>query len=156
MKFLPAIESMLSKGLPYLIKGGEKFAPLVFIDDLCELMIRASGNRKAVGKCYTAIPREEAGIHDVLQRIAETRGYSFPQHKKNKLPLVIQAMLWGLLYRAMGKKERPPINLRLINLLSIRGKAFDLDARKDLDWNTGHSLDEGLQLALAWNADAHT
>lgn len=149
-KFLPALTGMMRKGLPWLVRGGERFAPVVHMEDLCDLLQRAGTHVHAVGRRYAAIHRHPIGIHGLLRQVAKTMGYTYPTAKVPKAPLVLMAFLWRLFARLTGGKKRPPLDMRTISLLSKRGRVFDDAARYELGWKPVRSLEEGLKDALAW------
>lgn len=49
----------IEKGNLFFAKSGEKFAPLSYIDDLCNLFIRAIYNEESVGNKYLGIKYSE-------------------------------------------------------------------------------------------------
>jgi nucleoside-diphosphate-sugar epimerase len=149
-KFLPMVEGMLRNGLPFLVAGGERDAPVVHIDDLCELLWTVGIQPRATGGRYSALSRQPFGLHDFWERVANLRGHAFPTRKVAKWPLVLLGAFGRLTRRIPGVPWRPSFDLRMVSLLSKRTPVFDDAARRDLGWAPTYSLEEGLHSAFAW------
>lgn len=151
--FIPSIVKMLKYGIKFLVTGGEKNAPVVYIDDLCELFYLAGINEIAIGKKYVSLKENEIGIHVFLKIIARKMNYPFPKKIYPKIPLVVIAFILDKIYRLLRRKKQPKINMRIIGALSNRAKLFNYDAVKDLGWDHRVSIIEGIDKALAWHKD---
>ena len=87
--FLPAIIKLLRYGLPFFVRGGEKNAPVIFVDDLCDLLIRSFLSDNAIGKKYVSLEKSDIGIHEFIRIVARELGYAYPSKIYPKWPLVV-------------------------------------------------------------------
>lgn len=150
--FMPMVIKMLQYGLPFLIKGGEKNAPIIYVDDLCELFYLAGINDVSLGKKYVSLRRNKLGIHDFLNIIASKKNYPFPKKIYPKLPLVIYAIILDKFYKLFSINSTPKINLRVINALSNRANYFNDKAVQELGWDQKISIPDGVEKALTWQS----
>lgn len=148
--FMPSVIKMLQYGIKFLIKGGEKNVPVVYIDDLCELFYLAGVNEIAIGKKYVSLKENEIGIHEFLKIVAERMNYPFPDKVYPKIPFVIISFVLDKIYRVFRLKKQPKINMRIVGALSNRAKVFNHEAIKDLGWDHKVSVSDGINKTLAW------
>jgi nucleoside-diphosphate-sugar epimerase len=151
--YMPTIHKILKSGLDFTIKGGERNASVVYVDDLCELFHLAGIKDIALGKRYVSLKESEIGIHGFLKMIADKLNYPFPQKVYPKLPMVMIAFVLDKYYKIFGLKSTPKINMRLIGILSNRAKHFNGDAIEELGWDQRVTIPEGIDKALAWQRD---
>jgi nucleoside-diphosphate-sugar epimerase len=148
--FMPSVLKALQYGLKFLIKGGEKNAAVVYVDDLCELFHLAGTKDVALGKKYVGIKKSDIGIHGFLKMVAEKMNYSFPQKVYPKLPLVLIAVILEKIHRIFRIRSTPRINTRLIDALSYQSKYFNENAIRELGWDQRVNIPEGIDKALTW------
>ncbi len=149
-KYLPGLINLLKNNLQFIIRGGEKNAPIVFIDDICELFYLAGIKNESIGKKYSSLKESEKGVHDFIKMLSVKIGIPFPKKVYPKLPMVIYAFLlkkFGKIFKINFKLK---IDKRLIEILSKKAKYFNTEAKKDLGWDQKTSLSEGLEIALNW------
>lgn len=146
--FMPSILKMLEYGVPFFVKGGELDAPVVFVDDLCELMIKSAFNNIAIGKKYISLEKNEIGIHEFIRMIAREEGYKYPTKIYPKMPLILIAQLQALKYKIF-KVKKPKLTIRVINALSGRAKYFN-NAIKDLGWHHKTNYLDGIRKTLEY------
>jgi nucleoside-diphosphate-sugar epimerase len=151
--FMPTVIKILKYGLKFTIKGGERNAPVIYVDDLCELLYLTGIKDIALGKKYVSLKKSDIGIHGFLKIVADKMNYPFPQKAYPKLPLVMIAFVLDKFYKIFGFKSTPKINMRLIGILSNKAKYFNEDAIKDLGWDQRVTIPEGIDKALAWYKD---
>jgi len=144
--FLPQIMQMLKYPIPFLIKGGEKNAPIIYVDDLCELFYLSAINDISIGKKYVSLEKNSMGMHDVIRLVAAKKGFTCPDKIYPRLPLVILIKLNSILHSLLGVKKLA-INMRVINGLSARGKYFN-NAKNDLNWKQKVSISDGISRAI--------
>ena len=155
--FLPAVASALRNGMPFVVRGGEQNAPIVYVDDLCDLFCLAATSKIAVGKSYSSLKQNELGIHGFLRLLANHLGYHYPRRRLPRWPLVVVALTLGVVWRLLRNEKEPPLTLRVINFLSSRGREFLDDAKRDLGWDHVVSFEEGItQSSSYWTQLAST
>jgi nucleoside-diphosphate-sugar epimerase len=139
---IPITLKLLKYNKLKLIKGGEDNAPLIYVDELCDLLIKAGTNKNAIGKRYISVKGLEIGIHDFIKIIADKYNYNFSNKSYSKFFYMLLAAFVELLYKL--KKKKPPLTKSIINVLSINfknyKKRFD-NAKKDLDWEQNTTED---------------
>lgn len=134
---------LLKYGKIRLIKGGENNAPLIFIDELCDLFIRTIQNINTINKKYISVKGLDAGVHDFFKMIADKTGYNtIPKRIYPKILYYILAVVIEGYYKLFKKGKNPPFNKRLVNIFSINfssyKKKYD-DPYKDLGWGQNTS-----------------
>lgn len=134
----------------FVVKGGEKNAPLVYVDDLCELFYLAGLKEIAIGKKYVSLKESEIGIHRFLEMLANKIDCPFPRRVYPKFPLVMAAFFLDKGFRALRLKGKPKLNMRMIGALSARAMHFHHEAVKDLGWDHTVSLPDALERAYLW------
>lgn len=84
-RFLPSVMGSLRKGGFFSVTGGEKNAPVVSLDDLCELFRLAALNQYSSENNYLGAGGASMGIHRFFERIADRIGVTAPKWtlKKN-------------------------------------------------------------------------
>lgn len=145
---IPMIANMLKNGLPFLSKGGETNAPIVFVDDLCELFYQAMINEKAIGKKYVSLERNDTGMHDVVRMVAELLEYKYPTKIYPKIFIRIRMRINKWL-NALFHKNYPVLSLREINILSNHGQYFN-NAYAEIGWKQNTSIYKGVKEAVNW------
>ncbi len=151
--FMPSVLKTLKYGLKFIVKGGEKNAAVVYVDDLCELFHLAGIKEVALGKKYVSVKRSDIGIHDFLKMVAAKMNYPFPQKIYPKLPLLFIASILKMIYKTFRIQSTPRINNRLIDALSYKSKYFNENATRELNWDHRVTIPEGIDKALAWQMD---
>lgn len=149
-KLVPGIIHNLASKRLKLVTGGEKNAPLIYLDDLCELFYQTVITADAVDKKLAGVQKLEIGIHDFIAQLAKQTGYPVPHTKLPKTLLLAIAIIWEALFKLLGIKKSPPLSKRVVDILSIN---FDA-ARYNLDtlpeWQPKVSVMEGITLTLDW------
>jgi nucleoside-diphosphate-sugar epimerase len=140
--FVPQIINAIKKGRIKLIKGGECNAPLIYVDELCDLFIRAALSNTSIGKRYISVKGIDMGIHEVIQIIAHKLKMNVPGKIYPKLPLFIFSMLIEMYFSLFHKGKRPFINRTMVDVFSINfndyRKTYD-NPKKDLNWEQNRS-----------------
>lgn len=144
--FMPMIIKMLKGGLDFLVKGGEKNVPIVFVDDLCELFIQSMNNDKAIGKKYVSLEENPVGVHDVVKMVAKRLGYRYPEKVYSKMAIRARMRINRIL-NALFKTSKPILSLREINILSNHAVYFN-NADRDIQWKQKMDVRKGINLAV--------
>lgn len=145
---IPMIADMLKNGLPFLSRGGEMNAPIVFVDDLCELFYQVIVNKKAIGKQYVSLEKSDMGIHDVVRLVADMLGYKYPTKVYPKIIIRIRMRINKWL-NALFHKNYPVLSLREINILSNHAQYFN-NAEAEIGWRQNTPIYEGVKKAVDW------
>lgn len=147
--FVPTIIENLNNNNLFFVTGGEKYAPLSYIDDLCDLFIRAIYNEKSVGNKYFGIKDSEKGIHDFINLIAQKTNNNPPEKKYSKRKLMIKAVILQMLYSFFKIKKSPSLSIRMVDVLSISYKLSEEQKRNNLGWEAKVDMEEGIEQILS-------
>jgi nucleoside-diphosphate-sugar epimerase len=147
-RFIPHIVNGLKKGNIPLVSGGESWAPVIYIDDLCELFIKVSQSEYAKGKSFLGIQQTSAGIHDFIRIIAEQGGYPVPKKKLQKSVLLLIAQVMEWLCSVPFIKGNAPITKRIIDILTINYHPSSFDNENQLGWKPETSMESGISAFL--------
>ncbi len=129
---LPSVMKLLNAEVKFLLGGGQNMAPLVYIDDLCELFWLCAIKKNSIGKKYVGIPMNEFGMHQFIQEVGKELGLSYPKKVYPKLPFTIIAKLLDVKFNLFGGSQ-PKLTMRVVNGLSAKAKYID-DGHNDLGW----------------------
>ncbi|MEW6618375.1 MAG: NAD(P)-dependent oxidoreductase [bacterium] len=147
-QFLPTLIHYLGKNRVFLVRGGEKSAPLIYIDDLCRLFMKVATDERSVGKHYLGIQEGEIGIHDFIRLLATNAGYRLPSLILPKIPLMGLAIIVEAIYYLFGNKQSPFLSKRAIDIVSINADFPRTRFSNDLGWRAEVSIEEGLKRTL--------
>ncbi|MBN1962220.1 MAG: NAD(P)-dependent oxidoreductase [Deltaproteobacteria bacterium] len=148
--FFPNIIKNLKKGRLFFIHGGEKNAPLIYIDDLCEMLLRSAINPASDGKEFLGVSPGDIGIHDFIRCIAQKIEIEPPKLKLPKLPLLIMALFLEIIWRIIGRTDQPPLSRRVVDVLSINFKNISKWDNDALDWQPAILIVNGIEPAINW------
>lgn len=149
-KFLPTVIRRLKKGGVFLVSGGERHAPLIYVSDLCELFFRAATLNEAIGQHYIGTSGEQAGIHDFFAMIADKVGAEKPTRRLPKSVLAPIAYVMENSFRLFKVRSTPPLSQRVVDVLSINFARHTAEANAKLGWRPRVSTEEGLARYLEW------
>jgi nucleoside-diphosphate-sugar epimerase len=151
-KFIPTVLEYLKGDNVYLVRGGEKAAPLTYVDDLCDLLVKAAMNDKSDGHKYFAFSATSTGIHDFIQMIAEKSSVQLPRLRKfPKSWLMLRAIVSEYIFHLFNISGIPRYPKRMVDILSIN---FELDEDKrnnNLDWSPKTDPQTGLDNCFKWH-----
>lgn len=142
------IINMLQNKKLFFVSGGEKNAPVSYIDDLCDLFLKAIGNDKAIGHTYFGINYTKQGIHDFINMIAQSMSYPIITQVYNKKWLMTKAILLQILHILFHIKDSPKLSIRLVDILSINYTFSDEEKENNLGWKPKTSMQDGIKIAL--------
>jgi len=146
--FIPSIIENLKNDKLFFVKGGEKYAPMSYIDDLCDLFIRAISNNESVGHKYFGITYCKDGIHDFIRVIAAKTNYKAPDKILSKKKLMIKAVLFHIIYSLFNIKRSPKLPIRMVDVLSISYRLSDSQRKNNLGWSAKTDMKEGIDKSL--------
>ncbi len=150
--FVPAVINYLKEGKMIFVSGGEKDAPLVYIDDLCELFLIASTKEDSIGGKYIGVGNLEIGIHDFVKMIAKKTGNSFPRYTIPKFLIFPFAVLLESVYELLHIKNTPLLSKRAVDVMSINFTRYAKNISGESGWVPKVTIDHGLNSALQWYA----
>lgn len=147
--FIPSIIENLKNNKIFFVRGGEKYAPMSYIDDLCDLFIRAIYNEESVGNKYFGIKYSENGIHDFIRIIAEKTNYPFPQKVLSKKRLMTKAVILQMIYSLFHIKGSPKLPIRMVDVFSINYHLSEEQRKNNLGWIAKVEMEEGIEKVLS-------
>jgi nucleoside-diphosphate-sugar epimerase len=151
-KFIPSIIKNIQSGKVFFLTGGEKDAPLIFIDDLCDLFVKAVINENAIGKRYIGVGLNEIGIHDFFKILAKKTSCPEPSKVKHKLPYLTAAVILEKIYGLLHLKKSPPITKRMVDILSINFRKEEYGCDNDIGWSPKTNIEQGLAKYFEWKS----
>lgn len=149
-KFLPKVIEGLKKGGLFYVTGGENNAPLIYIDDLCELFYLAAVNPQSAGQRYIGVANNDMGIHDFFNEVASRIDARAPSRTIAKFMVMPLAIMLENLYRMIGSNNAPPLTRRVVDILSINFAKRSETANQQLGWHPGVSPQQGLDEFFSW------
>ncbi len=133
----------LQAGNPTLVAGGNFAAGLVYVDNVVDVMVRASERIGAVGRTYNA--NDESGVtwERYVGELAKLIG-SKPPRSVPRLVAMASAHLFEATYRLLHRKRRPSVTREALNL--CRGALrIPVDrARRELGYEPLVSFEQGM------------
>lgn len=150
MRFIPSLIKYLKAKKVVYITGGESLAPLIYVDDLCDLFIKASENDCANGKNYISVEGLDIGIHDFINMIADKIGCPRPKYTIPKNFALTCTIILEFIYSLFKIKSPPPLTKRMVDVLSIHCRLSNNRAWEELKWKPRTSIQEGLELTFNW------
>ncbi len=141
-KFVPAVIEYLKASKLVLVSGGERHAPLIYIDDLCELFYLTAIKPQAAGQTFIGVGNNAMGIHRFFNLIAEATGTKPPVKKYRKVLLMPLAIASELIFGFFKKPS--PISRRIVDILSINFKPRSEKANALIGWIPVTSPGRGL------------
>lgn len=149
--FVPTIIEYIKKGKMIFVSGGERDAPLIYIDDLCELFLLSASREESIGEKYIGVGKLEIGIHEFVNSIAKRKGYPLQSIKIPKAFIFPIALFMDAFYELFRINKSPFISKRSVDVMSINFTRYLKDIPLDLGWRPKISVDEGLNYALDWH-----
>lgn len=150
LRLVPSIIKYLKSGKLFYIKGGETLAPLIYVDDLCNLFITASEEDCANGNSYISVKGLDIGMHDFINMLADRIGHPHPRYTLPKKPLMFSAIFLERIFDVFRIKRKPPLTMRVVDLLSLRWALDNSKAWEDFRWKPETRVNEGLEHTFNW------
>jgi nucleoside-diphosphate-sugar epimerase len=135
--------AVLRRGLPTLVGGGEKNAALCYVDNLCDVFVRAAATSAAVGRAYNASDGSDVTWKRYFTDLARIAGAKPPKSMPRPLARAT-ACVCEPLWRAMRKKSRPPVTFESLNLVGSDLRVPIDRARGELGYQPKVSYEEGI------------
>lgn len=146
--FVPAIIENLKSNKLFLVEGGEHHVPLSYIDDLCDLFLRAVKNEESVGHKYFGINYTENGIHDFIKMVALKTSCNVPTKVHKKKKLMYKAIFLQLIYSFFKLKGHPRLSIRMVDVLSINYPLTSEQRNNNLGWMPLTDMESGIDSVL--------
>lgn len=149
-RLIPEIVRFLQKKYAFLISGGEKNAPLIYSDDLCDLFERIAVNSQSIGKKYLAINVYPGGMHGLFSIVARHYNLPFPKIKLPKFLMYVCAILVEWVYQVLRKY--PPFSRRHVHALtmSFSSRRYEYLNARGIGWSPKVDLEYGLISTLRY------
>lgn len=147
--FIPTVIEGLKNNQLFLVHGGEEYMPLSYIDDLCDLFIRAVKSEDAIGNKYFGINYTEKGVHDFIKLIARKTSCVVPDVIHSKKKMMYKAVLFQLIYSFFRLKKHPKLSIRMVDVLSINYQLNKEQRTNNLGWVPKVDMEEGVNLVLS-------
>lgn len=144
--------SMIKNGYSPILGNGENQRSMVYIDNLCQGMLRAEFNPAANGQIYWIAdqrPYTMNEINDTVERLMETEFHMQVAHKRLRLPAFAGdvAQLGDALLQGVG------LYMQKLHVMSEMNKTIACSvekARRELGYNPQIALEEGMRRSLQW------
>lgn len=151
-KFVPGLTGFLKKGVMLFVRGGEKEAPLIYIDDLCDLFFHTinTPENQALGQHYIGVGPPDLGIHEFISCLGERIGVSTPSYRLPKYLLMPFGVLFEWFYELRGINKMPVLSRRTVDLLSINFPQSLVKKYNKGRWEAKTSVKEGLIKTFKW------
>lgn len=153
-RFVPTLLKYIKRRALINISGGERWAPLVYVDDLCDLILHMVSHPQVTGRRYIGVGKQEVGIHEFFRMLARRINAAEPALKLPKHLLMPLALFFEWAYRLLGKKEMPLLSRRVVDLLSINVDPDMVRSFNQQEWSGETSLDAGLNNTFQWLKDS--
>jgi nucleoside-diphosphate-sugar epimerase len=149
-KLTPLLIKILKAHKLFFVSGGERNAPLSYIDDLCELFYKVALDHDANHR-YLGIIKSDVGIHDFINTLAKKINVPLPEKKYPKTILMTLAIGLELIHKIFKIKKEPALTKRTVDVLSstLNFNKYHMDNDK-LDWQSRTSIEDGLNKTLEW------
>jgi nucleoside-diphosphate-sugar epimerase len=149
-RFLPTLLEYIRNGRLINVTGGEHSAPLIYIDDLCDLILYTLSNPNSLGRGYIGVGDQEVGIHEFFRMLARRIDVKEPfvTIPKSLLMPIASLFEWG--YRCLGIKEMPILSRRVVDILSISFSPEMVKEFNKSEWRAITSLEAGLDCTFEW------
>jgi len=150
-KFIPTVLNYLQGKNVYFVSGGEKNAPLTYLDDLCDLFIRVAINKDTDGDRYFAFSCTDTGIHDFIRMIAERASVNMPAIRKfPKSILMFRAVVSEYVFNLFNVSRAPKYTKRMVDILSINYTLSEDQKSNSLGWAPKTDVKTGLKNCFDW------
>ncbi|MES2295807.1 MAG: NAD-dependent epimerase/dehydratase family protein [Pseudomonadota bacterium] len=150
-KFVPTLLKYIQRGALFKVSGGEQWAPLVYVDDLCRLLLHIVSAPAPLGRSYIGVGAQEVGMHEFFRMLArrvlakEAMRLTLPKHVLMPLALAVEGA-----YRLLGLQKMPLLSRRAVDVLSINLDPAIVRRANRGDWNARTSLSAGLERTFDW------
>ena len=150
-KFIPTVLHYLQGKNVYFVSGGERNAPLSYLNDLCDLFIRAAINKDADGNRYFGFSSTDTGIHDFISMIAERASVNMPAIRKfPKSILMFRAVVSEYVFNLFNVSRTPKYTKRMVDILSINYTLSEEQKSNNLGWIPETDVETGLKNCFDW------
>lgn len=150
LRLVPSIIKYLKSGRLFYIKGGETLAPLIYVDDLCNLFIKVSEEDCTNGNSYISVKGLDIGMRDFINMLADRVGCPHPRYTLPKKSLMAMAVFLEEIFDIIKIKRKPPLTRRIVDLLSLRWTLDNSKAWEDIGWKPEIEINQGLDRTFNW------
>jgi len=148
------IARALRKGNMILIDGGRSVAGLVYVENLVDAAVMASGHDAAAGQVFNVTDGLEVTWRQFTDDLAHGLSYpvarwSVPFTVANSLALALEHG-YRLLRRTFGVRTRPLLSRQAVHVLGNDQRFSNEKIRTALGWAPRTSYADGLAATLEW------
>jgi nucleoside-diphosphate-sugar epimerase len=147
--------TMIRTGKMPIVGSGENRRSMVYVDNLCQGIVRAALCPQAVGKTYWIADRRPYTMNeivDTVERLLESEFKLPVSHKRLRVPSLISEIA-GV---ADSVLQSAGIYHQKIHVLSEMNKTIactTAKAEREIGYNPEVSLEEGMRRSIAWCLD---
>jgi nucleoside-diphosphate-sugar epimerase/2-polyprenyl-3-methyl-5-hydroxy-6-metoxy-1,4-benzoquinol methylase len=138
----------IRKGRFALIGSGQNEHHMVYVDDMVQGFLLAGEKEEAIGEIFIIAGERAVSVADLLRKVAEITGGSYPKVKIPLFPVQATAFVVENACKPFG--IQPPIYQRRVDFFRT-DYAFDISKAKNLlGYQPQYDLETGLRRTLEW------
>ncbi len=155
-RLIPILLRAIKQGKVIDVSGGERWAPLIYVDDLCDLILHIVSRTDHIGRSYIGVGRQEVGIQGLV-RILGGRIDAKPPRTKLPRSLVMAIALALETVQHLSRSSREPsLSRRVVDVLSINLDPGTVRAFNGKEWHAQTPLSVGLDRTFDWLASTNS
>lgn len=153
-KFIPRVARSLRKGRLPLIGGGSHPAPVIYIEDVARLALRAADRREAAGNAFNIVGDEQVSWREFFTELASQIGARPPTQTISRPAALAVATMMEWVWRAAGASEPPLLTRFAVRLMGNRVQYNIEKADRILGLRPRVKAREGLARTVEWLRDS--
>jgi len=144
-----AVEALKRRKM-FLVDQGEHIIGLTYVGNLVDAMLLAASSPNSIGQAYNIADGLEITWRTYMDRLADLCVLPRPTRNYSRNMAMNIANFWESFYRLLGRNERPPTTMMLVELLSS-DEPIPIDkAREQLGYEPRIKFDEGMRNTIDW------
>ena len=149
-KFIPRVARSLERRRLPLIDGGGHRAPVVYVEDVARLALRAADRRDAAGHAFNIVGDEPVSWRQFLTEVAAQIGAPPPTRTMSRRAALAAAGVMESIWRAVGASNPPLLTRFGVRLMCSRVNYDISKAERLLDFRPRVRAREGLARTIEW------
>ena len=138
------VVKQLEDRLPSLISGGHQNAGLVYVDNVVDILIKASKNPAALGQCYNIADSDGVSWNQYVHDLSRFSGSPKPKSIPKFICKPITSLM-ELTWKLLGINTRPPLTHEALNLVTANHRIPISKAREELGYKPLFNYREGIE-----------